>query len=77
MRNLTFIHAIGMRDGDYITLENQWARVNVTREVNDRGHATWRVDGEAECAKTVFTSCAAALEHAAEVLGLYARGRAD
>jgi hypothetical protein len=80
MRETTLKAAIGNRDGDYLTLENQWARVHVTREEVDttpKPSVQYFVTGESECARTGFTSLGAAVEHAAKVLKLYTDGRCD
>lgn len=71
--------AIGRRDGDYIELQNQWAKVYVTYQADGppATQAHYRVHGEPECSRQHFQSVTAAMAEALRVLALYQVGRAD
>ncbi len=63
--------AIGHRDGDYLTLTNKWATVDIERQ----SVSTYSVRGDV--ARTDGLSLAEALDMAIASLARYQRGRAD
>lgn len=76
--------AIGPYDGDEIEIRNQWARVSITRNIDDEqaqgamGHMLYVVAGDLyEPRETTkkFTTLRAALEYAWKSLAVYQEGR--
>lgn len=76
------IQACGTRNGDYLLLENQWARVTVTRDTGDVGgfERPWHVRGDLKESRTSvmpFKTWRQAMAYALESLKLYQQGRAS
>lgn len=71
------IGAIGDRHGDVITLQNQFAKVHIERDI-ERRHL-WRVSGDIQGRTNdrAFVSIASAYAYAFECLALYVDGRCD
>lgn len=63
-------HAMGRRDGDELTLSNQWARVTVMRD----SASEYLLTGDAQ---GTYRTLKEAMNAALECLALYERGRAD
>ena len=68
--------AIGQKDGDYLVLENKWARVIITRDSPTEYVVTgdmpvWRKDA------LTFRTVGAAITEAMKGLALYSAGRAS
>jgi hypothetical protein len=75
--------SIGERETDYIKLENKFARVTITRDIDDadgktpRYHVTGDVyGGPCQCPFST-PDAGAAMAYALECLAAYVRGRAD
>lgn len=71
---------MGSNDGDYIKLENQWARVTITREHNGNGMPEFVLTGDLQHFRDhrrMFTTMRGAMAYAMESLAMYQRGRAS
>lgn len=70
--------AIGKRPGDYLQLDNQWARVTITRADTDDADHNWIVSGHVKDMRAHsvgFDTAHDALAYALESLALYEQGR--
>jgi len=63
--------AIGTRDGDFINLENAWARVSIVRAGNASEPHVWLAGGDAS--PVAFPELPEAIAYAFRVLADYAR----
>lgn len=86
MSNLTLgQRAIGPRDGDTLTLSNQWAKVTITFQADESGPgysapAQYVVHGdllEHRAQTKTFRTAGAAISYAMQSLAAYQDGRAD
>jgi len=71
--------AIGYRQGDEITLSNQWATVTIRNEwgEGERDSYRWLVSGDTKSGDRCMPTAAKALAYALMSLGVYAEGRLD
>lgn len=72
--------ATGTQPGDYLQLENQWARITITRADADDADHNWIVSGDIKDTRARsagFTGASEALAYALESLALFQHGRAD
>lgn len=71
-----YADAIGPRDGDFIVMENAFARVTVRREVDEGSGASIFVTG-GDCDELGYPSINHAISAAVLSLAEYQAGRAD
>jgi hypothetical protein len=69
--------ATGNRSGDYLTLENTWARVHITRDTDSPTGPAWVLTGDVRVGPRTFSRMSDALTHALDSLALYEEGRCD
>lgn len=77
MQQLIIGQAIGHVDGDHLTLENQWAKVAITREDHDNGFVEFVVTGDCKDfrkPRMIFATVGKAMVYAMESLAEYAAG---
>jgi hypothetical protein len=76
------LRACGPRNGDYLSLANQWARVVITKDTTDQGghELPYSVAGDirdVRLVKKFFKTWRAAMAYAFDSLSLFEQGRAD